>query len=127
MIPPLELSGNKRVYTDNHLLHFRAIITLARTGETLAAIQKRLKDLPLEEIRKIGDQMPFYEAGRVLQSETHQITEDVAISLSSRISPELNTSLHPKGAVPRVRGLLAPITMRMATVGAQPFVAISRF
>ncbi|WP_084423122.1 MerR family transcriptional regulator [Cohnella thermotolerans] len=67
-IPPLELSGNKRLYTDNRLLHFRAIITLARTGETLAAIQERLKDF--------GDQ-------------------------SSRISPELNTSLHPKGAVPK--------------------------
>ena len=89
IIPPLELVGNKRVYTEKHVLYLRAIITLSRTGETLAAIQERLNDLSMEEIERIGDQINLFNPGRVLESESHQITEDVAITLSPRISAEV--------------------------------------
>ncbi len=40
MVPALELLGNKRVYTDRHIHFFRAIVTLTRTGESLASIQE---------------------------------------------------------------------------------------
>lgn len=89
MVPSLELMGNKRVYTDKHLHFFRAIITLTRTGETLAAIQEKLMLLSIEEVEKIGQQMHLYDSNRVLDNETLTITEDVAITLSSRISAEL--------------------------------------
>jgi len=89
LIPPLELVGNKRVYMDKHVQYLRAIITLSRTGETLAAIQEKLRDLSMEDIEKIGDQISLFNPGRVLESETHQITEDVAITLSPRISAEV--------------------------------------
>lgn len=89
MVPPLELMGNKRVYTDKHLHFFRAIITLTRTGETLAAIQQKLKSLSHKEVEKIGQQMHLYDSTRVLENETLTISEDVAITLSPRISAEL--------------------------------------
>ncbi|MFC4305290.1 MerR family transcriptional regulator [Cohnella boryungensis] len=89
MVPPLELAGNKRVYTDKHLHFFRAIITLTRTGETLASIQEKLKTLSLEEVEKVGQQMHIYDPSRVLENETLTINEDVAITLSPRISAEL--------------------------------------
>lgn len=89
LFPPLELVGNKRVYLDKHVHYLRAIITLSRTGETLAAIQEKLRDLSMEEIEKIGDQISLFNPGRVLESETHQITEDVVITLSPRISAEV--------------------------------------
>jgi len=89
MVPPLELVGNKRVYTDKHLHFFRAIITLTRTGETLASIQEKLKTLSLEEVEKVGQQMHIYDPSRVLENETLTINEDVAITLSPRISAEL--------------------------------------
>ncbi|MEV5025462.1 MerR family transcriptional regulator [Paenibacillus sp. LPE1-1-1.1] len=89
MIPSLELSGNKRVYTNKHLQYLRAIITLTRTGETLGVIQEKLKSLSIEEIEKIGNQLHLYQPNRLLENETHQITEDVVISLSPRISAEV--------------------------------------
>ncbi|WP_028610854.1 MerR family transcriptional regulator [Paenibacillus harenae] len=89
IIPPLELAGNKRVYTNTHVQYLRAIITLSRTGETLAAIQEKLKNLSMEEIEKIGDQLHLFKSDRVLENETHQITGDVIITLSPRISAEL--------------------------------------
>ena len=89
IVPPLELEGNKRVYTDKHLLFFRAILTLAKTGESLAAIQERLKKLSLDEIKKIGEQMPFYHSNKILEHETHKVSDDVLITLSPRISAEL--------------------------------------
>jgi DNA-binding transcriptional MerR regulator len=89
MVPPLELVGNKRVYTDKHIHFFRAIITLTRTGETLASIQEKLKTLSLEEVEKVGQQMHIYDPSRVLENETLTINEDVAITLSPRISAEL--------------------------------------
>jgi len=89
MVPALELIGNKRVYTDRHIHFFRAIITLTRTGETLASIQEKLMTLSIEEIEKIGQQMYLYDPNRVLENETLTITEDVAITLSPRVSAEL--------------------------------------
>lgn len=89
MIPSLELSGNKRVYTNKHLQYLRAIITLTRTGETLGVIQEKLKSLSIEEIEKIGNQLHLYQPNRLLENETHQITEDVVITLSPRISAEV--------------------------------------
>ncbi|QWU14881.1 DNA-binding transcriptional regulator, MerR family [Paenibacillus sophorae] len=89
MIPPLELVGNKRVYTDNHIHYFRAIITLSRTGETLASIQETLKKLSLEDIEKISQQMALFEPSRIIENETLKITDDVIITISPRISAEL--------------------------------------
>ncbi|MFC5470873.1 MerR family transcriptional regulator [Cohnella suwonensis] len=89
MVPPLELLGNKRVYTENHIHYFRAIITLSRTGETLASIQETLKKLSLEEIEKIGQQLTLYEPSRIIENETLKITDDVIITISPRISAEL--------------------------------------
>jgi DNA-binding transcriptional MerR regulator len=89
VIPPLDLVGNKRVYTNAHVQYLRAIITLSRTGETLAAIQEKLKNLSIEEIEKIGDQIQLFKSDRVLENETYQITEDVVITLSPRISAEI--------------------------------------
>jgi DNA-binding transcriptional MerR regulator len=89
MIPPLELFGNKRVYTNKHLQYFRAIITLTRTGETLATIQELLRTMSIEDVAKIGDQLHLYQPSRILENETHQITEDVVITISPRISAEV--------------------------------------
>ncbi|RXZ77807.1 MerR family transcriptional regulator [Paenibacillaceae bacterium] len=88
IIPPLELVGNKRGYTEQHLAHFRAIMTLTKTGETLASIQERLKGLTNAEIQKIGEQMHLYQPDRLLEHETLQISEDVIITLSPKISAE---------------------------------------
>ncbi|WP_281889991.1 MerR family transcriptional regulator [Paenibacillus sp. YYML68] len=89
MVPPLELMGNKRVYTDNHIHYFRAIITLSRTGETLASIQGTLKKLSLVDIEKISQQLTWYEPSRMIENETLKITDDVMITISPRISAEL--------------------------------------
>lgn len=40
IVPPLVLVGNKRVYTDQHVHYFRAVLTLSKAGESLASIQK---------------------------------------------------------------------------------------
>lgn len=89
LVPPLELAGNKRVYTDSHIHYFRAIITLSRTGETLASIQETLKKLSLEDIQKISQQLTWYEASRIIENETLKITDDILITISPRISAEL--------------------------------------
>ncbi|MDQ0192503.1 MerR family transcriptional regulator [Paenibacillus wynnii] len=89
MVPPLELFGNKRVYTDKHIHYFRAIITLSRTGETLASIQETLKKLSPEDIEKISKQMELYESSRIIENETLKITDDVILTISPRISAEL--------------------------------------
>ncbi|OBR65245.1 MerR family transcriptional regulator [Paenibacillus oryzae] len=89
LVPPLELAGNKRVYTDTHIHYFRAIITLSRTGETLASIQETLKKLSLEDIQKISQQLTWYEASRIIENETLKITDDILITISPRISAEL--------------------------------------
>lgn len=89
MVPPLELAGNKRVYTDKHLHYFRAILTLSRTGETLSAIQDRLKELTLEEVKKISQQLVLYEPSTIIDNDTLKITDDVIITVSPRISAEV--------------------------------------
>jgi len=93
VIPPLELVGNKRTYTDSHLQHFRAILALSKSGETLASAQEKLKGLSIEDIIKIGENLRLYHSNQVLQNETHVINEDVILSVSSRISPELKTKM----------------------------------
>ncbi|MCQ6561204.1 MerR family transcriptional regulator [Paenibacillus mendelii] len=88
MLPPLELVGNKRVYTDLHMHYCRAILTLTRTGETLASIQEKFQQLSVEEIEKIGGQLHLYQPSRILANETLQISEDVMLTLSPNISAE---------------------------------------
>ncbi|WCK54092.1 MerR family transcriptional regulator [Aneurinibacillus sp. Ricciae_BoGa-3] len=88
VIPPLELVGHKRVYTDKHIHYFRAVLTLAKTGESLASIQEKLQSLSLEAIEKISQQMPLYQSKRLLENETHKISDDVFITLSPKISAE---------------------------------------
>lgn len=87
VVPPLELVGNKRAYTDRHLHYFRAILTLAKSGETLADIQDRLTGMPIEEIAKLGEKLPFYRADRMLRQETRVVNEDVVVSASDRVPP----------------------------------------
>ncbi|MDR0269352.1 MerR family transcriptional regulator [Paenibacillus sp.] len=89
LIPPLALVGNKRVYTEKHLHYFRAILTLSRTGQPLASIQETLKDLELQDVEKISEQMALVDPNRILESETLKITDDVIITMSPRISAEL--------------------------------------
>lgn len=89
IIPSLELVGNKRVYTDKHLHYIRAVLTLAKTGESLASIQEKLQTLSLEAIEKISEQMPLYQSKVILENETHKINDDVFITLSPNVSPEL--------------------------------------
>ncbi|RWS39059.1 MerR family transcriptional regulator [Bacillus mycoides] len=89
IVPPLELVGNKRAYTEKHLHYLRAIITLSKTGETLASIQEKLKGLSLKEIIKIGERMTFYQSDKILEHETHKVNDDVFITLSANVSAEL--------------------------------------
>ncbi|MBE2975813.1 MerR family transcriptional regulator [Priestia megaterium] len=88
IVPPLELIGNKRMYTETHLHYFRAVLTLAKTGESLASIQKELKSLSLDDVKKISEQMSLYDSKRLLGNETHKLGEDVFITLSSNVSAE---------------------------------------
>jgi DNA-binding transcriptional MerR regulator len=93
IIPPLELVGNKRVYTDKHLHYFRAILTLSMTGETLASIQEKLSGLSMEEIIRIGEKISMYKSNGILENETHQVSEDVYLTLSPRVSAELRQKM----------------------------------
>lgn len=93
IIPPLELVGNKRVYTDNHLHYFRAILLLSKSGETLASAQEKLAGLPIEDVIKIGENLRFYQSDQIFRNETHVLNEDVIISVSSRVSPELKVKM----------------------------------
>lgn len=87
LVPPLELVGNKRVYTDTHLEYFRAIRTLSKAGESLQVIQEKLGSMPIEEIRKIGELMPFYKPNN--DHEMVKVNDDVLITLSTRIPAEI--------------------------------------
>lgn len=93
IVPPLELVGNKRVYTINHVSYFRAILTLVHSGETLAAIQEKLKELSIDEISKIGENLQLYRSKKMLTNDTHVINEDVILSMSPRISAELRVKM----------------------------------
>jgi DNA-binding transcriptional MerR regulator len=86
IIPPLITFGRKRVYTDLHLDYLRAIFTLSRAGETLAAIRDKLGTLSQTEIQKIGNQMDLYQAENILNRETTKINEDVFITLNTGIA-----------------------------------------
>lgn len=93
MLPPLELAGNKRVYTDSHLHYLRAILVLSRSGETLSSIQEKLAGLPMDEVIKIGDNLRMYQTEQMLRNETHVVSDDVILSVSSRIPPELKAKM----------------------------------
>ncbi|MNO36521.1 hypothetical protein D3C76_265900 [compost metagenome] len=93
MLPPLELAGNKRVYTDRHLESLRAILTLSKSGESLADIQVKLSALSSEEIASIGARLRFYQPQHILQHETLVINEDVMLTVSPQIAPELRTEM----------------------------------
>lgn len=93
MLPPLELAGNKRVYTDNHLHYLRAVLVLSKSGDTLASAQEKLADLPMEEVIKIGENLQLYQSGQFIRNETHVVSEDVILSVSSRIPPELKEKM----------------------------------
>lgn len=93
MLPPLELAGNKRVYTDSHLHYLRAILVLSKSGETLASAQEKLADLPLKEVVNIGENLRLYQSDQMLHSELHVISEDVILSVSPRISPVLKEKM----------------------------------
>lgn len=93
MLPPLELVGNKRVYTDRHLQYIRAILTLSKSGETLADIQQKLAALSQEEIAKIGEHLRLYQSAQLIQNETHVIADDVILSIGPSISVEMRTKV----------------------------------
>jgi len=93
IIPPLELFGNKRVYKTKHICYIRAILTLIHSGETLAAIQEKLKELSIDEISKIGENLQLYRSKKMLTNDTHVINEDVIISMSPRIPEELRVKM----------------------------------
>lgn len=93
LLPPLELVGNKRVYTEQHLHYFRAILTLSKSGETLAAIQEKLKELSIGEISKIGENLRLYQSNQLIENETHVLSNDVILSISPRVSDELKTKM----------------------------------
>jgi DNA-binding transcriptional MerR regulator len=93
LIPSLELVGNRRGYTEKHIDYFRAILTLSKSGETLASIQEKLNTLSREEVAKIGENLHLLQSNKLLHNETVVINEDVIISMSPRISAELRTKM----------------------------------
>jgi DNA-binding transcriptional MerR regulator len=93
MIPPLELIGNKRAYTEVHVDYFRAILTLSHSGETLANIQATLKELTPEDVKKIGAQLHLYRSQQLLTNDTRVISEDVVLSMNPKLSAELRTKM----------------------------------
>lgn len=93
MVPPLETVGNRRVYTENHLAYFRAIVTLSKTGETLASIQQMLQKLSIDEIKKIGRQMTLYQSENLVTRETTKINDNAFITLSSTVNPEVRKKI----------------------------------
>jgi DNA-binding transcriptional MerR regulator len=93
IVPPLELVGNRRGYTDNHIQYFRAILVLSKSGETLASIQEKLKKLSLEEVTKIGESLQLLQSKNIINNETYVINEDVTITMSPRISTEMRTQM----------------------------------
>lgn len=89
LIPPLDTVEKKRCYSSKHLLYFRAILTLSKTGETLAAIREKLENLSLDEIKKIGNQLSLYQMTTLTAQETTKINDDVFITLSNRVQPDV--------------------------------------
>ncbi|MEH7255004.1 MerR family transcriptional regulator [Neobacillus niacini] len=89
LIPTLELHGNKRVYTDEHLHYFRAVLTLSKTGETLASIKKTLSTLSIEEIKGIAEQFSFLDSQRIVLQQLHMVNEDIYITINKHLSADV--------------------------------------
>ncbi|WP_028559097.1 MerR family transcriptional regulator [Paenibacillus pinihumi] len=91
LVPPLELAGNKRVYTKTHLHYFRAILTLTKSGDTLAAVAEKLNGLTTEEVAKIGESLRLYQSGQLIHNDTVVINEDLILSVSPRMDAALRS------------------------------------
>lgn len=89
LLPPLEAIGNKRVYTEQHMDFLKAIVSLSKTGMSLAEIQDKLKNLTIEEIKNIGNKLFLFKEESFLKNETIKINEDVFITVSSDVPKEL--------------------------------------
>ena len=89
LLPPLEAIGNKRVYTEQHMDFLKAIVSLSKTGMSLAEIQDKLKNLTIEEIKNIGNKLFLFKEESFLKNETIKVNEDVFITVSSHVPKEL--------------------------------------
>lgn len=93
LLPPLLVDGNRRVYTTQHLDYIRAIISLAKTGISLAEIQKKLSELSTEEIKNIGKKLFLFKEETFLINETIKVNDDAFITISSKVSVEKQQEL----------------------------------
>ncbi|GIP37720.1 hypothetical protein J31TS4_10000 [Paenibacillus sp. J31TS4] len=93
LVPPLTTVGSRRVYTDEHLHYFRAVLSLAKSGEPLAAIQEQLQGKPIEEIARIGSSLPLVQSRPWIGNEVHRIGEDVLLSVGPSVSRELRARM----------------------------------
>ncbi|MEK4329326.1 MerR family transcriptional regulator [Paenibacillus sp. FSL R7-0312] len=93
MLPPLELVGNKRAYTDKHLHYLRAILVLSKGGDTLSSAQEKLADLAMDEVIKIGENLRLYQSDQMIRNEMFVVNEDVILSVSPRIPPALKDKM----------------------------------
>lgn len=74
LVPELELIGNKRVYTENHLNYFRAIRTMNKTGKKLDDIQKDLPKMSVEKVHKIAKRSNLFTTDSLYEvAETKQL------------------------------------------------------
>ncbi|MEB4857558.1 MerR family transcriptional regulator [Priestia aryabhattai] len=89
IVPPLELVGNKRVYTDQHVHYFRAALTLSKAGKSLASIQETLRSMSVEEVKSIGAQLPLYQSKQIQNQEMHQVNEDVFVAMNRKLSADV--------------------------------------
>ncbi|MNY67341.1 hypothetical protein D3C86_2049110 [compost metagenome] len=74
-------------------MHLRAILTMSKSGESLAEIQAKLSEMSDEEVAKIGGRLRFFQPEQILSGETLAVSEDVLLTVSPRISPELRLEL----------------------------------
>ncbi|MFT8316719.1 MAG: MerR family transcriptional regulator [Sporolactobacillus sp.] len=93
LIPPLEMVGKKRVYSDLHYDYLRAIVTLSKMGDTLASIKERLKNLSPDELKKIADPMQLYCSENLTTRETTKINADAFITLSTNVNPSVRQKI----------------------------------
>ncbi|MNY60438.1 hypothetical protein D3C86_1969900 [compost metagenome] len=71
----------------------RAILTLSKSGESLADIQVKLAALSPEEIAGLGARLKFYQPQHILQYETLVINDDVMLTVSPQITPEQRSEM----------------------------------
>ncbi|MFC0561483.1 MerR family transcriptional regulator [Halalkalibacter alkalisediminis] len=88
LLPPLPVEGNKRVYTTQHMDYIKAIISLSKTGLSLAEIQKKVSNLTFEEIKNIGKKLFLFKEEVFLKNETIKVSKDAFITVSSKVSAE---------------------------------------